>query len=138
MGDESAAEALASWDVRGKRRAKRVVVSVSEVYKPSAYVAHMGAPPAPPASSGAEGESATSSRPVRATMEDVKKSGGDQLVLWDVEHVRLSSEWKQPAAAPANVNTSAAYNDDNQFYSYPQPPHVVQPTGKAPRPVCPR
>ena len=88
---------------------KRVVVSVSEVFKPAAYVAHMGAPPV---SSGA----------VRATMEDVKKGGGDQLVLWDVDHVRLASEWKPPSAATApsaNENTSAAYNDDAQFYSYP-------------------
>ena len=106
---------------------------MSEVLKTAAYVAHMGAPPS---SSGGEGESPASSRAVRATMGEVKNGGGDQLVLWDVDHVRLASDWKPPAAAApsTNVNKSPAYNDDAQFYSYPAPPHVVQPTGRCPPP----
>lgn len=59
-------------------------------------------------------------------MDDVTKGGGDQLVLWDVAHVRLASEWKPPPAAAA-PSASAAYDDDAQFYAYPAPPRVVQP-----------
>lgn len=130
LGDESAADALSSWGVRGKGRVKQVVVSVSEVLKPAAYVAHMGAPPAPPASSSAEGEPPASSRAVRATMEDVRNGGGDQLVLWDVDHVRLASDWRPPPAAAAPSTNFNAYNDDAQFYAYPRPSHVVYGSGK--------
>lgn len=105
----------------------RVVVRLSEVFKPAAYSAHKGAPPAA-LDSG------------RVTMEEVYDGGGDRLVLWDIAHVRLASDWKPPraAAAPsANENASAAYNDDVQFYDVSRPAHVVCSQGKMSLPLLP-
>lgn len=73
-------------------------------------------------------------------MNDVRDGGGDRLVLWDIAHVRLASDWKPPpaAAAPsASVNARGAYNDDAQIYAYRQPLHVVSPPGKMPAPHAP-
>ncbi|CAB1102728.1 unnamed protein product [Ectocarpus sp. CCAP 1310/34] len=88
---------------------------LSGVFKPAAYIPHKGAPRA---ASGVG----------RVTMKDANSDKGDRLVLWDIAHVRLVSDWKPlpAAAAPsANANDSAAYDDNDQFYASKRPPHVV-------------
>ncbi|CBJ28935.1 similar to Werner syndrome protein [Ectocarpus siliculosus] len=114
--DDTAAEALAGWfpGARRKGRLTQVVVGLSGVFKPAAYTAHKGTP------SAASGVG-------RVTMDEAYK--GDRLVLWDVAHVRLVSDWKPSPAAAApssNENASEAYNDNAQFFTSPRPPHVVR------------
>ncbi|CAB1117108.1 unnamed protein product [Ectocarpus sp. CCAP 1310/34] len=115
--DEIAAEALDRWrpSARRKGRLTQVVVMLNGVFKPAAYIPHKGAPRA---ASGVG----------RVTMKDANSDKGDRLVLWDIAHVRLVSDWKPlpAAAAPsANANDSAAYDDNDQFYASKRPPHVV-------------
>jgi len=124
LDNEEAEEALDQWQSRskgrskGKGRPKRVVVKMTDVFKPAAYCAHYGAPHAP-------------SGRGRATMEDVGKDG---LVLWDIAHLRLSSDWKEPPAASAssaNGTGSGSYDDDDtSFLSAPPPPRVVYASGR--------
>ena len=121
--DETAAETMYRWRPQSRRTGlrKRVVVKVSEALKPSAYVAHKGAPPA---SAGVG----------RVTMKDVCDGDGDRLVLWDVTNVRLAADWIAPPATltpSSNPNASAAYDD---FFNTQTPCHVVGSPGTVLRP----
>lgn len=102
-----------------RRRARRVVVKLSEALVPAAFIPHKGAPSVLDVD--------------RVTMNDVLEDAVDKLVLWDVAHVRLASDWVAPPVTPApsaNGNDSAAYDDDADFFAVPAPSHVVQSRGK--------
>lgn len=123
--DESEAlNALYAWNSRlrlcnRRREPTRVLVKVTDVYVPAAFVLHKGAPPAP------------TSKASLATMEDV--SDGNGMVLWDIAHLRRSSEWKAPPSVRhrRTPNDSSAYNDDADFFSTPERHHVVNPPGNS-------
>ena len=76
---------------------------MSDAVKPATYAAHKEAP-----SFAGVG---------RVTMKEVRGGGGDRLVLWDVTHVRLAADWTAPPVPSPNLNASAAYNDDADFFA---------------------
>ena len=91
---------------------------MSDAAKPATYAAHKETP-----SSAGVGH---------VTMKG-NCGGGDRLVLWDVTHVRLAAYWTPPPATPVpspNLNASAAYNDDADFFATEAPCHMVGSLGK--------
>lgn len=101
---ETAAETLH----RGRRqllpsdRQKRVIDKVGRAFKPAAYPAHRGPPPA---SAGVG----------RMTMKDIYEGGVDSIVKCNVSHVRLTADWTAPSATPVpstSPNASAVDHDD--------------------------
>lgn len=79
--EETSTQAESRWTTP-RRRARRVVVKVSEGLVPAAFIPHKGAPSVLGVG--------------RVTMKHVLKDVVDELVLWDVAHVRLASDWVAP------------------------------------------
>ncbi|CAM9376638.1 unnamed protein product [Sphacelaria rigidula] len=116
QGDENASQALRRWRPRSWQRLKGViVVNLTEALVPAAFIPHKNAPSV----SGVK----------RVTLNDVFDSDNGSLVLWDVAYVRLARDLtpRPPTPAPsATKSTSAAYDDDAEFFAADPPCHVVR------------